>query len=195
MSSLEIVAVAFGLLSVYLSTREIIWSWPTGIVNVLLFAVLFFQTRLYADMGLQVVYFVLSVYGWYQWLHGGENRTELHVSRLKPRLLLPLLAIGTVGSLALGTILRGATNASLPFLDAALAVFSLVAQWMMTRKILENWILWIILDVVYVYMFVFLKQLYPTAFQYAVFLGLATFGHFQWLASWRARPAGRAVTP
>ena len=195
MPSLEIVAVAFGLLSVYLSTREIIWSWPTGIVNVLLFAVLFFETRLYADMGLQIVYFVLSVYGWYQWLHGGENRTELHVSRLKPRLVLPLLAIGAAGSLGLGAILRSTTNASLPFLDAALAVFSLVAQWMMTRKILENWILWIILDVVYVYMFVFLKQLYPTAFQYAVFLGLATFGHFQWRASWRTRPAGGVVTP
>src|ERR1051325_2027853 len=146
MSWLEISAVAFGLTSVYLSTRENIWSWPTAIVNVGLYALLFQREKLYADMGLQVIYLILSIYGWYEWLHGGENRTELHVSRLNRRLVGTLVTIGVVGSITLGVILRSATDAALPYLDATLSVFSLVAQWMTTRKIVENWGLWILLD-------------------------------------------------
>ncbi len=180
-------AVAFGLVSVFLSARENIWSWPTAIINVGLYAVLFAREKLYADMGLQVIYLLLSIYGWYEWLFGGENRTELLVSRVPRRLLLPLLAIGVTGSLTLGAFLQRATDAALPWLDATLSVFSLIAQWMMTRKILENWMLWILMDVVYVVMFVFLKHLYLTAFQYLVFLGLAVTGHVQWLRSLRER--------
>lgn len=190
LTPLEGTAVAFGLLSVWLSTREKIWSWPTAMVNVGLYAVLFFREKLYADMGLQVIYFLLSVYGWYEWKYGGENRTELHVSRLTPRLAAALGTLGAAGSLALGTFLHRTTDASLPFLDATLSVFSLIAQWMMTRKILENWALWIVLDVVYVWMFVALKQLHFTAFQYAVFLVLAALGLRDWRRSYEARGRG-----
>ncbi len=187
MSFLELCAVAFGLVSVYLSTRENIWSWPTAIVNVALYALLFRREKLYADMGLQVVYLVLSFYGWYEWLYGGEHRTTLHVSRITPRQTPVFLAIGTICSLALGTLLQRSTDAALPYLDSTLAVFSLIAQWMMTRKVLENWAVWILVDIVYVGMFVFLKHLYFTAFQYTVFLVLAVMGHVQWHRSYRAR--------
>jgi nicotinamide mononucleotide transporter len=185
MSPLEVCAVAFGLVSVYLSTRENIWSWPTAIVNVALYALLFRREKLYADMGLQVVYLVLSFYGWYEWLYGGEHRTALHVSRLTPRQASVLTVVGAVCSLGLGALLQRSTDASLPYLDSTLAVFSLIAQWMMTRKVLENWIVWILVDIAYVGMFVFLKHLYFTAFQYAVFLVLAVMGHVQWLRSYR----------
>lgn len=184
---LEGTAVAFGLVSVYLSTRENIWSWPTAIVNVSLYSVLFFREKLYADMGLQVIYLLLSFYGWYEWLYGGENRSELHVSRIAPRLAAILLAVGAAAALALGTLLDRNTDASLPYLDATLSVFSLVAQWMMTRKLLENWVLWMVLNVVYVWMFVFLKDLNFTAFQYAVFLVLAVLGFRDWGRSFEAR--------
>ena len=83
--ALEIVATLFGIVSVYLSTRENIWSWPTALVNVLLSVPVYYAARLYSDMGLQFVYAALSVYGWYEWLHGGENRTELPVSRTPRR--------------------------------------------------------------------------------------------------------------
>ena len=195
MSPLELTAVGFGLVSVLLSTRENIWSWPTGIVNVALFAVLFWEQKLYADAGLQVIFLVLSVYGWYEWLYGGENRTERHVSRLTPWTAAVLVLIGAVGSFALGTLLRRTTDAALPYLDSALSVFSLVAQWMMTRKILENWLLWVALDVVYVGVFIWLKPLHPTAVQYAVFLGLAAMGHVEWLRSWRQRRSVAAASP
>ena len=187
MSVLEIAAVAFGLVSVYLSTRQNIWSWPTAIVNVALYAVLFWREKLYADMGLQVIFLILSVYGWYEWLFGGENKTALHVSRLTRHTATILIVIAMAGSMALGFILQRATDASLPWLDATLAVVSLVAQWMMTRKILENWLLWIAVDIVYVGMFFFLKNLYLTGFQYTVFLALAVAGHRQWLRSYCAR--------
>ena len=186
-SPLEVVAAAFGVISVFLSTRQNIWSWPTGIVNVALYAVVFYQGRLYGQMGLQPIYLVLSIYGWYEWLHGGEHRTELHVSRASPRLLTTLAALNLVAWLALVAVLRR-TDAALPWLDALLTTTSLVAQWMMTRKILENWLLWIALDVVYVPMF-FSQRLYATSLLYAVFLVLATMGYVEWRRSLVRRAA------
>src|SRR6476661_8307818 len=101
----EVLAVIFGIVSVSLSTREHIWSWPTALVNVALYFVVFYEAKLYADMGLQVVYFALSLYGWYEWLYGGENRTELHVSRTSPALGLRLAIIGIACAVVLGTLL------------------------------------------------------------------------------------------
>jgi len=180
-STLEVIAAAFGVISVYLSTRQNIWSWPTAIVNVALYTVVFYQGRLYGQMGLQPIYLALSVYGWYQWLHGGEQHTELRVSRASPRLLGALAALNLVLWLVLAAVLRQ-TDAALPWLDALLTTTSLVAQWMMTRKILENWLIWIAVDVVYVPMFVS-QGLYATAVLYAAFLVLAVLGYVEWRRS------------
>jgi nicotinamide mononucleotide transporter len=182
----EILAVLFGIISVYLSTRENIWSWPTALINVGLYFVVFYEAKLYADMGLQVVYFALSLYGWYEWLYGGENRTELHVSRTSRTLGVRLIVIGVVCAATLGTVLARFTDAALPYLDSATTSTSLVAQWMMTRKILENWAVWAVVDVVYVGMFIF-KKLYLTAGLYSVFFVLAVMGYVQWKRSLTAR--------
>lgn len=182
----EILAVVFGIISVYLSTRENIWSWPTALINVGLYFVVFYEAKLYADMGLQVVYFALSLYGWYEWLYGGENRTELHVSRTSRTLGVRLVVIGVVAAAVLGTALARFTDAALPYLDSATTSTSLVAQWMMTRKILENWAVWAVVDVVYVGMFIF-KKLYLTAGLYSVFFVLAVMGYVQWKRSLAAR--------
>lgn len=191
MNPLEIVAAVTGAISVWLSVRQNIWSWPLAIVNVLLYAVVFYEAKLYADMGLQIVYAVISIYGWYEWLYGGENRTELKVSRTPRRIVWLLVAIGALGAAALGTLLHRTTDASLPWLDSSLSSTSLVAQWMMTRKLLENWAVWIAVDVVYVGMFVY-KSLYVTAVLYAVFLVLAARGWIEWRRS-LARDAAVAV--
>jgi nicotinamide mononucleotide transporter len=178
----EILAVIFGIVSVYLSTRENIWSWPTALVNVSLYFVVFLEAKLYADMGLQVVYFALSLYGWYEWLYGGEHRTELHVSRTSRPLGVRLVLVGLASAAVLGTVLARFTDAALPYLDSVTTSTSLVAQWMMTRKILENWAVWAVVDVVYIGMFIF-KHLYLTAGLYSVFLVLAVMGYFQWKRS------------
>ena len=186
-SPLEGTAAAFGVVSVFLSTRQNIWSWPTAIVNVTLYTIVFYNGRLYGQMGLQTVYLVLSIYGWYQWLHGGEQKTELHVSRASPRLLGVLAVLNVVAWFGLAAVLRQ-TDAALPWLDALLTTTSLIAQWMMTRKILENWILWIAVDIVYVPMFMS-QRLYATALLYAAFLVLAVMGFVEWRRSLLARSA------
>jgi nicotinamide mononucleotide transporter len=178
------VAVLFGIVSVWLSVKEHIVSWPTAIVNVSLYFVIFYRTRLYADMGLQVFYASISVYGWYHWLFGGANRTELRVS-LTPRMLWPLLGLlWLIGAGILGTILQRTTNAAVPYVDSALTVGSLLAQWMMTRKYVENWAVWVTLDVAYIA--VFLNRGLPlTAFLYGVYLLLAGRGFIEWRRSFR----------
>ena len=182
----ELLAAVTGIISVYLSTRENIWSWPTALVNVTLYFIVFLEAKLYADMGLQVVYFGLSLYGWYEWLYGGENRTELHVSRVSKSLGVRLALVGLAATLVLGTTLARFTDAALPYLDSATTSTSLVAQWMMTRKILENWAVWVAVDVVYVGMFLY-KSLYLTAGLYTVFFVLAVMGYREWKRSFDER--------
>ena len=195
LSPLELVAVVFGAVSVWLSARQNIWSWPTAMVNVLLSAVVYHGARLYSDAGLQLVYFALSVYGWYQWKFGGADRTELPVSRT-PRRRVPLLAaIVVAGTAALGLLTTRYTDvlahnpAWVPWTDATLTAASLVAQWMMTRKLLENWLVWIAVDVVYVPLLAY-KGLYAFAALYAVFLALAVKGYADWRRDLRGRESG-----
>jgi nicotinamide mononucleotide transporter len=189
----EWIAAILSAVSVYLSARENIWSWPTAIVSVAMYAFVFLRAGLYSDAGLQVFFFAISVYGWYEWLHGGENRTRLHVSRATPRVWAVSAVVGVAFWIVLGFLTSKLQGVSLPFLDSALTTLSIIAQIMMTRKILENWILWIIADIVYVPVYVF-KGLYPTAGLYAVFLVLAIMGLVQWRRSYeREHPVAAPV--
>ncbi|MGD8319060.1 MAG: nicotinamide riboside transporter PnuC [Gemmatimonadota bacterium] len=188
MSQLEPIAVAFGIVSVYLSVKENIWSWPTGIVTALLYILVFREQRLYANMGLQLFYAAIAVYGWHHWLFGGARHTRLKVSRTpgRERLILPLLLVAFAAGL--GTLLHRHTDAALPYVDSALTSGSLCAQYMMSRKYLENWGLWIALDVCYVTLFLW-RGLHLTAFLYGVFLVLAVGGHRKWTRSLRQAEA------
>lgn len=192
MSILEWIAAIAGAVSVYLSARENIWSWPTGIVNVGLYIIVFERTGLYSDMGLQVVFLILSIYGWYQWLYGGKNRTELTVSRASLRDWLVSIPIAIIFWIILAHVTESLPGVALPYLDSGLATLSLVAQWMMTRKLLENWVLWIIVDIVYVPMYVY-KHLPVTAALYVGFLVLAVMGLRAWWRSYRQQPAGEPL--
>ncbi len=182
MNPFEAVGVLFGVVSVYLITRQNIWGWPTGIVNAALFSVVFYEAKLYADMVLQLFYIGLCVYGWHEWRHGGAASGPLQVSRA------PLTTIGGVGLLGaaftagLGFMLARYTDASMPWLDAPTASFSLVAQWMQTRKWIENWLVWLVVDVAYLGMYVS-QALYLTAGLYLAFLGLAVMGFLAWRRS------------
>ncbi|MBA3341978.1 MAG: nicotinamide mononucleotide transporter [Gemmatimonadaceae bacterium] len=191
-NELEIVAAVFGVISVFLSVRQNIWSWPTAIVNVGLYSVVFYHSRLYADMGLQVVYVVLSVYGWYQWLYGGKNRTELPVTRTTPKVAAILFGAVLISTMLIGTFLHRGTDAALPYIDSTTTSVSLAAQWMMTRKLLENWLVWVAVDIVYIWMFIN-RSLYVTAGLYAVFLVLSATGWFQWRQSRSAAEAAPAI--
>ena len=186
MSALEIVAAVVGAVSVWLTARQHLWAWPTAIVTVLLYAVVFREARLYADMGLQVVYAALSCYGWYEWKFGGEGRTTLRVSRT-PRWLWPVFAAGAGAlTLALGWTFARYTDAAIPYVDSGLTAVSLVAQGMQTRKLVEHWLVWVAVDLVYVPVFVG-RGLYATAGLYVVFLGLAVMGWREWRGELQGR--------
>lgn len=189
MDPLELTAVAFGIVSVWLSTRQHIASWPTALVNTALYLVIFQRAQLYANSGLQGVYFALSCYGWYAWKFGGASGSGLVVTRVGRRLAVGLATLAVALTAVLGLVLSRYTDAALPWLDSATTSGSLVAQWMMTRKLLENWLLWLVLNVVYVGMY-FSQGLRLTAGLYVVFFVLATMGFVQWRRSLRARLVG-----
>ena len=178
----ELLGFITGALNVWLVTRENIWSWPLGIVNALLYVVVYERTGLYSDTGLQVVYFVLSCYGWWHWLRGGTDNAPVQVTRTSRGLWMKLAAVGVATWIVLFSITSRIPGSALPMLDAALVSISLIAQWMMTRKLLENWILWIAVDIVYIPTLV-VKGLQLTAVLYAIFLALAILGLVQWKKS------------
>jgi nicotinamide mononucleotide transporter len=181
-NSYEIIGTILGLVSVWLTVRQNIWCWPTGLVMVALYAVVFFQAKLYADAGLQVVYFVLQIYGWYEWLHGGKARSKLNVTRIRLRLGVVLVVIAATATAAMGYLLATKTDAALPYWDSTATVLSLIAQWMLARKIIENWLVWITVDLLSIGIYA-AKALYPTMALYAAFLALAALGWIEWRKS------------
>lgn len=193
MLSLELVAVVLTLVAVYLTTRQVVWCWPLGMLSVALYAAVFYEARLYADTGLQGFYFLLAAYGWWAWLHNGEDQGQLRVSLASAGTRWLLVVGASVGGVVLGYGLHWATDASLPFMDSMLTAFSIAAQWMQTRKLLESWLVWLVVDLLYVGMFLY-KKLYLTAGLYGVFLGLAVLGFAQWRQSMR-QPRGTAPAP
>jgi nicotinamide mononucleotide transporter len=177
---------------VLLAIRQIPWCWPIGIANAVLFLIVYANARIYGAAGLQAVYVVVSVYGWYEWLHGGADHGRLAVSRAPARWAAVLAVLGVAASLALGLVLEQRTDDALPFPDAAVTVFSLVAQWMATRKWLENWLLWMVLNVSNVAICVS-QGLYPMSGLYAFFLVLAVLGFREWRRSMRSERSASAA--
>lgn len=176
--SLEWLAFATGAVAVFLGVRENPWTWPVGFVNAALYGIVFVESKLYADAGLQVVYAVLALYGAQQWLRGGATGKGVAVRHVRPREGLVLAGLAASGALLLATLLRR-TDASFPTLDSVLTGGSLAAQWMTAKKWVECWTVWLAVDVVYVGLFA-AKALYLTAGLYALFCGLAVMGARRW---------------
>ena len=178
----EVLAVVFSLAYVVLAVYQNVLCWPAGLVGAGLTFVVFLDARLYGAMALQGVYMALMVYGWHEWRHGGEEGGWLAVTRTPTRWRLMLGLAGATFAVVLGLFLMHRTDAALPFWDSATTSFSLVAQFMTTRKWVENWLLWIVVDAVYVGMLVS-QQLHLMAALYVAYLVLAVWGWFQWRKS------------
>ncbi|MEW4570415.1 nicotinamide riboside transporter PnuC [Tautonia sp. JC769] len=179
MSTIEVIAVGFGLLCVGLTIRQNIWCWPAGLVQVSLYILIFYEVKLYSDLILHVVYVFLQLYGWYYWLRGGTRGGRLPVTRLGRAGSLGWVAVAIAGTGVWGFVMASYTDASLPYWDALTTVASLVAQWLMSRKRLESWLFWIAVDVVAIGVYLS-KSLVLTSGLYAVFLVLATLGYRAW---------------
>ena len=176
---LETLGIITTLICVWLNTRQNVWGWFWAIISGAIYGYIYWQFTLYSDMELQVVFIIISVYGWYQWLNGGEHKDDLPVSRLPRQFILICVIIFLLFTAASGYFHHKYTNAGLPYIDSSLTAMSLIAQWMMARKYIENWILWIVANMGYVAMY-FYKELYGTSILYVLLLGLAITGYIEW---------------
>jgi nicotinamide mononucleotide transporter PnuC len=189
----EILGFATGVVNVWLVVRQNVLNWPIGVANVILLGLIFLDSGLYADAGLQVVYVVLQAYGWWQWLYGGRDRTALVTRRTSPSEWIALAVAGAAATAALTWALSTWTDSNVPFWDALTTSISLAATYGQSRKLLESWWLWIAADLVYIPLYAY-KKLYLTSGLYLIFLGLCVAGLIAWRSDWRARQAAATVS-
>jgi nicotinamide mononucleotide transporter len=190
MSPLEIVSNVFNLLGVVLATRNRVESWPVGIVGNVLYGILFYETRLYADVTLQAFYVITAIYGWWHWTRGGESRAEALVTRARPARLALYAALALAVTLGYGLLLREYTNAAAPFWDSLILAFSVLAQLLLMMRVFENWHAWVVVNVVAVPLYAS-KDLKLTSFVYFLFLINAFIG----LRLWRRILRDQAAAP
>jgi nicotinamide mononucleotide transporter len=181
---LETFAAATGLICVWLNTKANAWGWFFGILSVTPYIYVFYGSGFYGEMLLHFVYLVLNIFGWYNWLRGGKAGSELPISRIGQQELIALMSIASVATVGSAYIFSQYENASFPYLDGFAMSFSLAGQWMLMRKQIENWIIWIVVDILYVFMF-YQKGLYLTCGLYMVFLVLCLKGLWEWQRSFK----------
>jgi nicotinamide mononucleotide transporter len=176
---IEIIAALLGIAGVYLTVRQSIWCWPVGLINVILSLVVFFTSKLYADVVLQLFYLVMTLYGWYFWIYGGKRKYELPIRSITERELFVMLFVGFGASAITGFVFANYTDAAFPYWDSVLMVWGIIATWAMARKIIEHWIMWIIIDLNCTALY-FFKQLYAFSPLYFIFTVLAVYGYITW---------------
>lgn len=179
MNWVEIVATVFGVACVWFTIRQNILCWPTGLVQVVLYIFVFYETKLYSDLILQIIYVVLQFYGWHNWLHGGKEKSHLAVTRLRPKDFIVWIILGILVIAGWGYLMDNYTDAAVPYWDGFIAVISLVAQWLLAKKKLESWVFWVAVDLVAIGVYLY-KHLYFTTGLYTIFLFLAVTGFFEW---------------
>ncbi len=182
-SALEWVAVLTGFICIYLAAKESILNWPVSIISVTAYACLFFKETMYGDMTLQIYFLSTAVYGWYFWAHKKESKTTpvTALSRagwLKVLLTIPLL------TLLLGWFMAAYTNSNVPYADGFCTSVSFVAQLLLTRKVLENWLLWTFVNICYIPLFIY-KHLNLSAILYTILIFIAFRGYLDWRKTYR----------
>ena len=187
----EAVAVVFGAAAVALTIRQSLWCWPLGLVQVALYVYVFYQARLYSDMVLHVIYVVLQVYGWYRW-RSGERGSALPVSYLSLTERAGWAMAIALAASVWGEAMLRYTDAAAPRADAFIAAASLAAQYLLAIKKLENWIVWIVVDVVAIAVY-WRRDLRLTSGLYGVFLGLCVLGLVEWRKAYERGRSGGAV--
>lgn len=189
MNPLEIIAVALGIANVGLLVRRSIWNYPFGMAMVALYFVIFREARLYGEAGLQVFFFVVQGWGWWLWARAGGLARMVAVEWMGWRARITGLALVAASSITIGWSMARFTDAVMPYADATIAGGSVVAQVLLAMRRVENWALWIAIDVISIGVYLN-RALYLTAGLYIVFLVLATAGLMQWA---RAARSGEAV--
>lgn len=188
LGGLEIVGLITGTLYVILAAKENAWCWLFGGINVAIMIRITWMSKLYAEVGTNVVYLILTFYGVYMWLYGKQqstntsNSTTLPITLTSPNLWLKLATIWLVSTLLIGWGLDHFTDTDVPYIDALTTAMSLIATWMVAQKKLENWLLWIVVDLIYVFLFIF-KGWSLIGVLYIIYTVIAFFGYFEWRKS------------
>tara|TARA_B100000768_G_C11230249_1_gene354724 strand:+ start:278 stop:868 length:591 start_codon:yes stop_codon:yes gene_type:complete len=178
-SLIEWIAVACGLTNVALIIRRSIWNYPFGFIMVALYFFIFWEYKLYSDAILQVYFFVIQFYGLWVWLNGRAPDGRVMVAPLSRQMFIDYLAMTAVAWMAISFLMDTYTDAAAPIWDSAVAALSVTAQFLMSRRHIESWLLWIVVDVLAIGLF-YTRDLAPTAALYFIFLGLAITGYVQW---------------
>lgn len=177
----EITGALTGLIAVYFQIKGKIIFWPISLINVLLYIYIYFNSRLYAEVSLQLYYFIVSIYGWYFWLvvKNKNNSKKLQITTCSKKLILILSLIFIVTFLLMAYILKNYTNTDVPYIDAFVTSLSFIATWLLAKKKIENWLIWIFVDAVSVGVYIY-KELYATIVLFAVLTVLAVVGYMSW---------------
>jgi nicotinamide mononucleotide transporter len=183
---MEDAGVLTTLAGIWLTTRRKLICWPVVLISDVLYLIVFYRVHLYSDALLQIFFLAFTLYGWWYWWRGVRDEGEVRIVRLPMPSLIAGLAVGAVGGVALGFLMKQIQGTALPFLDAFLTSYSLVASWWGARKHIANWWLWIAVDLVYIGEYIY-KNLMPTAALYALLVALAVLG----LRDWRRAAAAQ----
>ena len=192
MSWTEIIAAGLGLANIVLLVRRSIWNYPFGIAMVTLYGFVFFDARLYSDAALQVFFFVVQIYGWWNWHHARDSSGLARVELMTMRSRLVWCAVIVVANVADAWFLANFTTDVAPWLDANTTAMSVVAQYLLSVRKIENWILWIATDIVQIGLY-YWKGLYPTTGLYVLFLIISCVGLAEWLREYRLSAAGASA--
>ncbi len=185
---LEIAGVFFGLVSVLYERKGNVLLYPTGIINVLIYVYLCFQSKLYGDMAINVYYFVVSIYGWYFWLHKDDKGKYVFISYCSRKELLNFLILLIVSFILLYILLRFFTDSNVPLIDSFTTALFFTGMLLLARKKIENWFMWIIGDFISIPLY-FYKGLAFTSLQFVVFFILAISGYFVWNRMYKTQAA------
>lgn len=178
---IEITGAVLGVLFLFFEIRQSAWLWPTGILTSLFYIYIFYSAQFYADMGLQVYYVLISIYGWFYWLRGTKDNDgeSIPIVRITSSLVWKLAFITLGIFVVIAYVLVNYTDSPLPYWDAFTTSISITATWMLARKILEQWWLWILVNFVSLGLYVY-KGLYPTVVLFAFYTILSFVGLRQW---------------
>ncbi len=184
MSGWEVIAVILAIAYLLLAMKESLWCWYAAFISTAIYLFLFWDVSLLMESGLQVYYLVMAVYGWYQWKFGAADHHGVHIHNWS--LHQHVVAIGgiLIASLVSGFLLANNSSAAWPYVDSFTTWGSILTTWMVTRKILENWLYWLVIDSVSILLY-FDRELYLTALLFAVYLVICVFGFFNWQRQWR----------
>lgn len=176
---IEIVGALIGFAYIYFEIKQKIWLWPCGIVMALFYIYIFFESKFYADMSIQFYYIGVSIWGWHLWLKKSERDNTHEISTLSRRLGLRLLSVTTLIYCVISYLLIYYTDSPMPYWDSLTTSLSITATWMLARKIIEQWLVWIVVNFISVVLYV-IKDLHATSILYFVFGVLAIVGYYQW---------------